>query len=396
MDILENYKLKYNFGNYNSRVVDMLNEILSGSNNLFAKQLKNGQIGNVKREYVKMLSFIKNVEEYLYYYSRNENFDTILNSISNIKKISVLPIDKRGIYGQAIPEEKTLLINPSLRASTTLNHEERTRLYVAHELGHFINNNWMDTVIKYLDIRVRQGEVSNEQAQLFQEGFSMLDECITQNNAENFAYEFAGKNRPSKQYVTRNVGVFGNKPYQTNFDFYGEFQIPAAKFAKTLRGIGKYENDDVALNILSQRALNPNFAIDIIEEYERDNQYSNLQKLVRKMGVIKKAVYTSFGCDNNMQALRNSENALNEFYNLANKMRDYRNNEFDTINNSNLENQNISRLTPRNINRLTQNCVKNKPGKLSQILRKLPRGIVKIVNNIKNKIAGNVDRNNDR
>lgn len=383
MELVENYRLRYNFGNNNQlRISNLLNEILNGSNNLFAEQLQNGQIGNVQNEYAEMISFISNVEEYLYYYKDSQNFENILNSISNIKKISVLPINERGIYGRAISEENTLLINPSLGASSTLNHKERTRLYVAHELGHFVNNKWMTTIYKFLDTRVRAGKMTNEQANLFSEGFSMLDEAITQNNAENFAYSFAGKSRPNKQYTTRGVGVFGNRQYLTNYDFYGEFQLPTAKFAKTLRGIGKYNDDDVALDILCKRALSPSFALDIIEEYNKDGQIDNFYKIVDNMGIIKQAVYTSFGGDDNIMALQNSQRALEDFYSLTARMRDYRDiaeisEQYSTV-------YNFQQITPQNITNLTTRTVEQNPGIISKGLDRI-KGVIK---KIKDRITG--------
>lgn len=397
MDILENYNLKYNFGeNYQSRVSNLLNEMLNGSNDLFAKQLQNGQIGNVKSEYVEMLSFIKNVEEYLYYYKDNPNFNNILNSVSSIKKISVLPVNSRGIYGQAFAEENTLLISPVLGASSTLTHEERTRLYVAHELGHIVNHSWQNTVEKFLNSRVNEGEMTLEEKELYQEGFNMLDESITQNNAENFAYAFAGKSRPNKQYRSSNAGIFGNTPYLSNYDFYGEYQMPAVKFAKTLRGIGRYDNDDIALNMLGQRAMSPFFALDIMDEYDKDNQYENLLNLLTNMGIIKKAGYAAFGYDDRAY-IQDSQRALNDFNNLADRMREYRDIE-GTINTSgmpsgqtvdetlanramNYQNRlNSFQTTPQEISALTSRTIAQNPGFLSRSIAKVKDVIKKIKN----------------
>ena len=383
MDIMETYELHYDFGNnYNAKISNLLNEILNGSNELFAKQFQNGEIGNVTREYRQMTCFILNIEEYLYYYKENQNFESILDSISDIKKISVLPTNNRGIYGQAIAEENTLLINPTLEPSSTLNHQERTSLYVAHELGHFVNAKWMNTIYKFLDKRFRTGNMNNEQVQLFYEGFSMLDEAIAQNNAEDFAYSFVSKERPYRQYKTRGVGVFNNEQYSTNYDFYGEFQMPTAKFAKTLRGIGKYESDDIALDILSKRALSPSFATDIIDEYTRDGQLENLFKLTNNMGIIKKAVYTSFGGDTDRQALQNSKQALENFYDLANKMREYR--DIGQTQNYHQTASNSYRITPENISDLTTRTVEQNPGEISKGLGKF-RNIIK---RIKERLTG--------
>lgn len=404
MEVLENYNMRYNFGNQNQeRISNYLNSLLNGSNNLFAKQLEENKIVYVRQEYSEMLAFINHVEEYLYYYKDDPNFNSIFKSISDIKKISVLPPDSRGIYGQAIPQENTLLINPNLHKSSTLTHEERRRLYVAHELGHFVNNKWMETVIKFLDIQVRDGALTQNEGVLIQEGFSMLDEAITQNNAENFAYKFAGKLRPNQSFRASNCGVFGNKAYSSNYDFYGEFQEPASKFAKTLRGIGKYGSDDIALDLLSKRALSPTFAIDIMDEYDKDNQYSNFLSLVKNMGVMKKAVYTSFGADDSISSIQLSEEVLNNFNALASRMRDFR----EPVNNnvytnpqmtstiSNVGNTTTNRSTtnsavrvrrtvsPQNISNSSIRAMNQNPGLLSKSISKAKEVIKSIKDGIK-------------
>ena len=91
----------------------------------------------------------------------------------------------------------------------------------------------------------------------------MLDEATTQNRPENFVYEFSGNQRPTlANYINQNL--FNGETYKWNFDYYGELQEPATMFARTLRGIGK-ENDDIrALDMLSERAMSPNFFNNIL------------------------------------------------------------------------------------------------------------------------------------
>ena len=82
----------------------------------------------------------------------------------------------------------------------------------------------------------------------------MLDEATTQDRAEDFVYSFSGKARP-QQLNVRNQGLFNGQAYKSNFDYYGELQAPATMFERTLRGIGKEDNDTKALKLLSKRAL---------------------------------------------------------------------------------------------------------------------------------------------
>lgn len=196
------------------------------------------------------------------------------------------------------------------------------RLYMAHELGHIINSQWMNKVLQYAYQQFRQGKFTKEYAELICDGFSMLDEAITQNRAENFVYEFSGKTRPRLSYY-RNDRLFNSEAYKSNFDFYGELQEPATMFARTLRGIGKENDDLTALDMLSERALSPSFFDNILNEYSRDGQMRALAYEVQYMGLLKRASYANFGYED-VSYLHNSKTYLERFKNLTKQMRDVR------------------------------------------------------------------------
>ncbi len=333
MDLIETYTLRYDFGAYTSTVDTLLNKLLTNSTNYFAKQFKNNEIKNVTSEYTSMLDFISYTEEYLYANRNNPNFYNILHSLSGINSISVLPKNRRGIYGQTLNDIHAILINPELSGSKTLTSAERTRLYTAHELGHYINGSWLQSVITHINNQIRSGKIkTREDAQLFYDGFSLLDEATTQDRAEDFAYAFAGKTRPPMEYY-KNRLLFDGTPYKTNFDFYGELQMPATMFGRTLRGIGSINDDSAALNALSQRALKSSFVDEIMQEYTKDGQLSNLFPEIKNMGILKNASYATFG-GYDQQVLSKSKSALVGFSKLANSLRDYR-----------------EPFSPRNINR---------------------------------------------
>ena len=193
---------------------------------------------------------------------------------------------------------------------------------MAHELGHIVNNEWMNKVIEYANQQIRLGILTQEHAQLIYDGFSMLDEATTQNRAENFAYEFAGKKRPRLAYY-RNCRMFNSESYKSNFDYYGELQEPATMFARTLRGIGKENNDVKALDLLSQRALSPQFFNNILREYTKDGQMSAFIKEVQYMGLLKRASYANFGYED-VSYLHNSSTYLQKLRSVTSQMRDYR------------------------------------------------------------------------
>ncbi len=149
-----------------------------------------------------------------------------------------------------------------------------------------------------------------------------IDEATTQNRAENFAYEISGKDRPRLAYY-RNGRMFNSEVYKSNFDYYSELQYPATMFARTLRGIGKEDDDLTALDMLSEMALLPNFFNNILNEYLRDGQMLAFIQEVQFMGLLKRASYANFGYEN-ISYLHNSKTYLERLRNLTTQMRDYR------------------------------------------------------------------------
>ena len=319
------YDLKYDFKQFNDVMSVYMDVLVQKSTAKFQQQIRNGQVRNSEHDADALAGGIENLEEYLYYNFQKspETFHHILNSTMNkVKTISVLPYEERGIYGRTEVENKMIFINPDLSSSRTLTGEERTRLYMAHELGHVINDGWMKKVLEYCNQNLRLGRLTQEHAQLIYDGFSMLDEATTQDRAEDFVYEFSGKRRPKLAYY-RNGRLFDGQPYQSNFDYYGELQAPATMFARTLRGIGKEKNDMRALSMLSDRAISPNFFNNILNEYSRDGQMPSFIKEVQYMGLLKRASYANFGHSDPLY-LQNSSRYLQNLGSITSQMRDYR------------------------------------------------------------------------
>ena len=319
------YNLNYDFEQYNDVISAYIEVLINKSTTNFQQQIRNRQVINKEHDADALAGCIQNLEEYLYYNFQKSpaTFNHVINAtMNNVRTISVLPNNKRGIYGEAQADNKIIYINPDLSDSRNLTGEERTRLYMAHELGHIINHYWMNKVIEYANQQIRQGRLSQEHAQLIYDGFSMLDEATTQNRAENFVYEFSGKQRPRLANY-RNGNLFNGETYKSNFDYYGELQEPATMFARTLRGIGK-ENDDIrALDMLSERAMSSNFFNNILNEYSRDGQMPSFTQEVQYMGLLKRASYANFGYED-VSYLRNSKTYLDRLRNLTTQMRDYR------------------------------------------------------------------------
>ncbi len=319
------YKLKYDFRQYNDVISTYIEVLINKSMTSFQQQIRNGQIRHSEHDADALAGCIQNLEEYLYYNYEKlpEAFNHIINAtMNNVRTISVLPDNKRGIYGETQAQNKIIFINPDLPDSKYLTGEERTRLYMAHELGHIINHEWMNKVVEYANQQMRQGRLTQEHAQLIYDGFSMLDEATTQNRAENFVYEFSGKNRPRLAYY-RNGRIFDSEAYKSNFDYYGELQEPATMFARTLRGIGKENDDLTALDMLSKRALSPTFFNNILNEYAKDGQMPAFIQEVQYMGLLKRASYANFGYED-VSYLHNSKTYLERLRNVTTQMRDYR------------------------------------------------------------------------
>ena len=319
------YQLKNDFRQYNNVMSAFMEFLIKNSRAAFQQQIRNGQLKNINHEIDILAESILNVEEYLHYIFEKspEKFNGILNAtINNIRTISVLPKDKRGIYGESQPQNKIIYINPDLTDSGYLTGGERTKLYMVHEIGHIINNEWMKKVMEYAKQQFSQRNLAKAHSELFYDGFAMLDEAIAQNRAEEFVYETYDKKRPSLLYY-RNNRLFNSKPYKSNFDYYGQLQEPAIMFARTLRGIGKEKDDVKALNMLSERALLPDFFDKILSEYRRDGQMSAFLQEVKYMGLLKRASYANFGYGD-VSYLQNSGDYLEKLKKLSLQLRDYR------------------------------------------------------------------------
>lgn len=318
-------KLMYDYGEYNDTINVFLEYLIKDSFTEFMQQAKNGEI-DIEKDKETFGTFFSYIQELLYYKYKSSpnNFLVFLKSIAgNLKIITVLPTNQRKVYGMRnLQKPQILYLNPDLKSSERLTKEERTRLYLAHEVGHFENSKWMEKVEEYVNNQVENGNFTKEQAQLMYDGFSLLDEATTQDRAENYAYWSLEKKRPNiVTYIDEEI--YEGEPFKTNFDFYYDLQESAIMFARTLRGIGKVEDDEEALRILSERATSPDFFDNIISEYKKDGQMSNFIKIIQCMGNLKRTSYARFG-KADKEYLKNQKKYLLDFKEIAESLRDYR------------------------------------------------------------------------
>lgn len=323
MNTIDNgkYKTTNQFGNYTDFVNDYMNQLYGRSLELYLKRYTgNHPTGTQRIDIEKIEESLGYIEDYLFYFyqfNHDKFFSIFKNIIDDLKFVTVLPIEERGLYGHYSVSEKVLYINPQLRSSQRLSSDERTRLYICHELGHIQNAKWMKKLVPILN----SINCSNEDRQLMYDGFSLLDEATTQDRAENITYYFSSKLRPSM--AQHSTQLFDGKPFETNFDYYGELQIPTIDFARTLRGIGKINDRNLVMNEFDKRALSEEFSKRIFDEYMNDNQIENLFYLLKRMGIIKNASYAAFGYGN-VEYLKKSSEALKEYNQVVGRMRDYR------------------------------------------------------------------------
>lgn len=312
----------YDFGNYTRIVSYYIDDLYSDSVSYYNRVYGNVHpTGTKALDESKITDFIGYIEDYLYYIYNvyNENFLDVFTALSQkLKNVSVLAPEDRGLYGAFYESRSLLLVSPVLSGSRSLTADERTRLYVGHELGHIINSYWVN------DAQVRMKADADD---LVMEGISLLDEAITQSNAEDFAYCFASKDRPPmtlKRNLPKNGHyIFNNEPYKSNYDFYGELQEPAIMFARTLRGIGKINDDTKAMHELCKRSFSHDFFGNIAKEYIHDGRVEDLVELLQHMGTIKKASYALFGMGDTSD-IDASKGAKDNVVRLTNSLKDTR------------------------------------------------------------------------
>ena len=245
------WSLNRNFDNYNEDIYKYLRKVYLNSLDYYVENYINKYPTGTKKLDLDVLDkSIRYLEDYMYYVLKvySDDFVNVFNSLKrNVKTMTVLSKNQRGLYGQFIPFNGVILINPELKGNGVLNNKERTRLYVCHELGHAVHFDWIHTLGKNIP-KDKDGLLP-----LIYKGFDLIDEATTQNMAEDIAYCFANKDRPALREC-RGL-LFSGGSYKSNFDFYGNLQESATMFSRTLRGIGKVKDDNTALGLLSKRAL---------------------------------------------------------------------------------------------------------------------------------------------
>ncbi len=312
----------YDYGSYTKIINYYIEDLYKDSVSFYKNNF--GDVhptGTRDLDEAKIVDFIGYIEDYLFYIYKvyNESFLDVFTALSQkLKYVSVLAPENRGLFGAFFENNLLLEVSPVLSGSRNLSADERTRLYVAHELGHISNSYWVN------DAKCRMKADSDSYVM---RGIDLLDEAITQNIAEDFAYCFADKHRPVptlKINLPRNGHyIFNGETYKSNYDFYGELQEPTIMFARTLRGIGSINDDSKAMDELCNRSFSHDFFEMIVKEYIHDDRLEELLELLQNMGVIKAASYALFGMGEVFD-IDSSKNAKDNVVRLSRSLKDTR------------------------------------------------------------------------
>ncbi len=222
----------------------------------------------------------------------DKNLTTVITKLMKIEKFGNLPVNQRGIFGYSIHNDNSpmlsIAINPDL-------DPYRKELYAFHEFTHAV----LDGNSDFMSKTARNTGASPEQQVLFADGYTVIEEAVAQNTAEQMMAKLYGRNRAL--YAQSTDAIIPGVKFSTNFDYYGLYQPIGNTFARTLSGIGCLRNrgdNDIYLNALSARAFNGGFAEGIIKEYKSRGHFKELAISFVKLGRVYEAKQASFGWNN--------------------------------------------------------------------------------------------------
>jgi len=291
-----------------------------------------------RKDLESIYKFVNYTEDYIFGlvklgFVNSANIDDVLTELKKIQSISVLPKNLRGLFGVTTPDYR-IAINPNLNSSKYLTSEERTLLYIGHEVGHIIHKMWVDDIDMYIkNLRSSNNSIGHLLANFslanqycISEGVSLLDEATVQEAAEAVTYHISKKERPP--FVEhKHPKIYNGESYSSNFDYYSELEEPAILFGRTLRGVGEI-NDYSSQRIikdLTKKSFSKDFITSIIDEYkvtpvlEEDFFYTMLC-----LGRIKDASYGLFGKGNFSDSTSLSQKYFSNLKFLSKKNEDFR------------------------------------------------------------------------
>ena len=277
----------YNWDSY-PRVIDYLNKIYINNINYL---LNNGY----DLEYAK--EFIKDIEDYLYYFKiKKYNVNIIIDKINDIDNIefydslyvnnntnheeTILPVLNRGTR---------ILLSTYISGDNRLSAKERRKLYIYQGLSHsVISLKNKKTLLfskkynRYLDgVYITENIVNN--------GWLLLEDTLSQELAEKITYCTLNKIRPGyKPGLENEEYPISDYKISSNLEMYRMFQELIIKFGLTINKIGNIVNysDKSIMNDMLKYSINNDFSSIVIDQYNQDNLSLELYQLLYLMGLL--------------------------------------------------------------------------------------------------------------
>ena len=229
-----------------------------------------------------------------------QNYDNVLEMLSQIDVIKLFCKNDWCVFG--ITRGNRISINTKKIDIGTLSSKAGFQMIVSHELGHIIDNSWLEDAMAVSKNLFRDKECHDmlEQYNLGDlnhifNGFILIDEAVSQECAERVTYRMIQEKRPS--YIKmRKQNVFSETPFRTNFNFYEELQEVAVKFARCLRFVGCSQTDDFneVLGKLAKKAFRRDFIFQIWKEIQNDSDKKcDFVLMLACMGKIKDDSYAN-------------------------------------------------------------------------------------------------------
>lgn len=294
---------------------------------------KNNMNGNVdlatKKADLKKIGDFCSALEY-YYVSliklgivTKQNYGNVLYMLSHIDTVRLFFEKKQEIY--AITNGGNVSVNTKGIHVRNFSTDVSFQMIVSHELGHIINNSWLEdarAVSKYLfydrechEMLKRYG--FDDLKNIFF-GFILIDEGVSQECAERVTYREIHEKRPPYVWM-KKPKVLSESAFLTNFNLYEEFQEIVVKFAKCLHFVGCSQTDDFneVLEKLAKKSFRRDFIFQIWKEIKDDSEKKcDFALMLACMGKIKDGSYANFGMGDK-KSNQNITSFLNSFNYLA-------------------------------------------------------------------------------
>lgn len=240
----------------------------------------------------------------------NDNFSTIFESLKKLSLIKVLPPDFRKYYGLTVNHK--ISINSHIPPKGDLNDSSMKQLIISHELGHIINEAWIQDAKQFARELYQMPRVKSilqnmglDSSYYLECGFSFIDEVVAEEVAERVSYYSMQRERPPMEY-RQDKAIFNYQPYLTNYAFYGEFQESAISFARSLHFLRcrKDQSSDAVMKRLVIHSFDKNFIRDMKQEIlSSPDKLDDFIIMLACMGKMKDATYQILGLSANQTSL---------------------------------------------------------------------------------------------